>query len=91
MVVSKFHVNFYPWGLSLNKIIPISVKETKIQFKSYIWDESSYIMGVGADLDKVELEDEEVVQQVQKGVSSRFYNMEDILLKWKRGVHHFHI
>ena len=66
-------LNFYPWGLSINIITPISVDRTKIQFKSYVWDESKLDSGAGADLDKVELEDEEVVQQVQKGVASRFY------------------
>jgi len=89
-VFPNLMLNFYPWGLSLNKITPISVKETKVQFKSYVWDESKLDMGAGADLHKVELEDEEVVQQVQKGVSSRFYNHGRFSPKMEKGVHHFH-
>ena len=84
-------LNFYPWGLSLNIVIPISANETKIQFKSYIWNESKLHYGVGADLDKVEIEDEEVVQQVQKGVSSRFYNHGRYSPEMEKGVHHFHL
>ncbi len=83
-------LNFYPWGLSLNIITPISVNKTKIEFKSYVWDESKLQSGAGADLDKVELEDEAVVQQVQKGVSSRFYKNGRFSPSMEKGVHHFH-
>jgi len=83
-------LNFYPWGLSVNIITPISVNETKVQFKSYVWDESKLDKGAGADLDKVELEDEQVVQQVQKGVASRFYKHGRFSPTMEKGVHHFH-
>ena len=83
-------LNFYPWGLSVNIITPISVGKTNIQFKSYVWDESKLDSGAGADLDKVELEDEQVVQQVQKGVASRFYNHGRFSPDMEKGVHHFH-
>ncbi len=83
-------LNFYPWGLSVNIITPISVKKTKIQFKSYVWDESKLNSGAGADLDKVEMEDEQVVQQVQEGVASRFYKNGRFSPSMEQGVHHFH-
>ena len=83
-------LNFYPWGLSVNIITPISVNETKVQFKSYVWDETKLDSGAGADLDKVELEDEEIVQQVQKGVASRFYKHGRFSPSMEQGVHHFH-
>ena len=83
-------LNFYPWGLSINIITPIAVNKTKIQFKSYVWDEDKLNTGAGADLDKVELEDEHVVQQVQKGVASRFYNSGRFSPMMEKGVHHFH-
>ena len=59
-------------GFISNIVTPISVNQTKIEFKSYVWDEGKLHSGAGADLDKVEIEDEQVVQQVQKGVSSSF-------------------
>lgn len=83
-------LNFYPWGLSVNIITPISENETKVQFRSYVWDESKLDSGAGADLDKVELEDEEVVQEVQKGVASRFYQHGRFSPCMEKGVHHFH-
>jgi len=83
-------LNFYPWGLSVNIVTPISVNRTRIQFKSYVWDENKLDSGAGADLDKVELEDEEVVQQVQKGVASRFYKYGRFSPTMEKGVHHFH-
>ena len=83
-------LNFYPWGLSINIITPISADETKVHFRSYVWDESKLDSGAGADLDKVELEDEQIVQQVQKGVSSRFYIEGRFSPSMENGVHHFH-
>ena len=83
-------LNFYPWGLSINIVTPLSVSRTRIQFKSYVWDESKLDSGAGGDLDKVELEDEEVVQQVQKGVASRFYSHGRFSPSMESGVHHFH-
>ena len=83
-------LNFYPWGLSINIITPISVNETKIEFKSYVWDEKKLNIGAGANLDKVEMEDEEVVQNVQKGVVSRYYKYGRFSPTMEQGVHHFH-
>ena len=83
-------LNFYPWGLSINIITPISVNKTKVEFKSYVWKESKLNSGAGADLDKVEIEDEEVVQKVQKGLSSRFYTSGRFSPNMETGVHHFH-
>ena len=82
--------NFYPWGLSLNIIKPISEKLTKVEFRTYIWDESKIDLGAGAILDKVEREDEAIVEKVQKGVSSRFYEHGRFSPKMEKGVHHFH-
>ncbi len=82
--------NFYPWGLSLNIIKPISEKLTKVEFRTYIWDETKIDLGAGSILDKVEREDEAIVERVQKGVSSRFYNHGRFSPKMEKGVHHFH-
>ena len=82
--------NFYPWGLSLNIVKPISVNLTKIEFRSFVWDESKLKTGAGSDLDKVEKEDEEIVELVQKGVNSRFYKKGRFSPSMETGVHHFH-
>ena len=82
--------NFYPWGLSFNLVQPISVDECKVSFIVYVSDETTFNTGAGSGLDTVELEDEEVVQQVQKGIRSRFYSHGRYSVKHEKGTHHFH-
>ena len=83
-------LNFYPWGLSVNIVKPISVNKTKVEFRAYVWKEEKLDLGAGASLEKVELEDEEIVESVQKGVLSRFYKHGRFSPKMEKGVHHFH-
>lgn len=83
--------NFYPWGLSLNIIRPLKHNLTKVIFKSYIWDESKIDLGAGALLDRVEREDEAIVEKVQKGTASKFYSSGRFSPKMEKGVHHFHL
>jgi choline monooxygenase len=83
-------LNFYPWGLSINLVRPLSVDRCRVLFESYVLDPSKRALGAGADLDKVEREDEEVVQMVQKGVRSRLYSSGRYSPTQEKGVHHFH-
>ena len=55
-----------------------------------MWKEEYYKKGAGRDLDKVEMEDEEIVQQVQKGIRSRFYDKGRYSVTREQGTHHFH-
>lgn len=82
--------NFYPWGLSVNIVQPLSLNKTKVRFLTYIHDESKLNQGAGALLDKVEREDEFVVEGVHKGLKSRFYSTGRFSPTREKGVHHFH-
>jgi choline monooxygenase len=82
--------NFYPWGLSLNIIKPQDINRTKVSFLSYVWDPKKMNKGAGNDLEKVEREDEFIVENVQKGVNSSFYKAGRFSPKREKGVHHFH-
>ena len=82
--------NFYPWGLSLNVIEPLTPATTKVRFLSFVYDESKLDQGAGAGLNSVEAEDEEVVQNVQKGIKSRFYKHGRYSVNREQGTHHFH-
>lgn len=82
--------NFYPWGLSVNIIQPVSSDFTVVRFLTYMYDESKYRKGAGGDLDKVELEDEAIVQNVQKGIRSRYYTHGRYSVTREQGTHHFH-
>ncbi|MFN2413250.1 MAG: SRPBCC family protein, partial [Pyrinomonadaceae bacterium] len=44
----------------------------------------------GGDLDRVEHEDEAIVQSVQKGIRSRFYDRGRYSPTREQGTHHFH-
>ena len=82
--------NFYPWGLSVNIVQPIDMSTTKVSFISYVFDASKLEKGAGSSLEKVEQEDEEVVENVQKGVRSSFYKAGRFSPTKEQGVHHFH-
>ncbi|MEO7265114.1 MAG: aromatic ring-hydroxylating dioxygenase subunit alpha [Ferruginibacter sp.] len=82
--------NFYPWGLSINIVQPLAVDKTRVQFLSYVWKEDLLHAGAGADLDKVEKEDEAIVENVQKGIQSRFYTQGRYSVTREKGTHHFH-
>lgn len=83
-------LNFYPWGLSLNLVQPQAIDRTRVAFRTYVWDASKLDSGAGSGLNQVEMEDEEVVQAVQRGVRSRLYHRGRYSPTRERGVHHFH-
>jgi len=82
--------NFYPWGVSVNVVRPLSPAKTTIEFLTYIGDETKLNEGAGADLHGVEMEDEAVVESVQRGISSRFYDRGRYSPTREQGTHHFH-
>ena len=82
--------NFYPWGLSVNIVKPLDMNRTKVAFLSYVLDPTKLNKGAAQDIDKVQREDEFVVEQVQKGVRSSFYKAGRFSPTREQGVHHFH-
>jgi len=83
-------LNFYPWGLSVNIVKPLGVGRTRVSFLAYVHDETKLSQGAGAELDKVEREDETVVELVQLGVQSRLYDRGRYSPTREQGTHHFH-
>ena len=83
-------LNFYPWGLSINVVIPLAVDRTRIVYRTWVCDPSRRGKGAGGALDRVELEDEAIVEQVQRGVRSRLYERGRYSPSRETGVHHFH-
>ncbi len=82
--------NFYPWGLSLNIVHPTGISTCKVDFLTFVFDASRLGQGAGNNLDTVEMEDEYIVERVQEGVRSRFYNKGRYSVKHEKGTHHFH-
>ncbi len=89
-VFPNLMLNFYPWGISINVVRPITYERTSVEFLTFVRDESLVEQGAGADLDTVELEDEAVVESVQKGIRSRFYTHGRYSPTREQGTHHFH-
>ena len=83
-------LNFYPWGLSINVVRPLGPDLTKVNFIPFVWDASKLGKGAGGDLDRVEREDEAIVELVQRGVRSRFYDRGRFSVAREANVHHFH-
>jgi len=83
-------LNFYPWGLSANVVVPESPSRTRIEYRTWLWDASRRGAGAGGDLDTVEHEDEAIVEKVQRGVRARLYHQGRFSVARERAVHHFH-
>jgi choline monooxygenase len=69
---------------------PLGVDRTRVSYLSYVWDASKLDRGAGAALDRVEREDEVIVESVQRGVRARLYERGRYSPKREQGVHHFH-
>ena len=82
--------NIYPWGVSVNVVTPLAVDRTRVSFLPFVWDESARGEGAGSGLDRVEREDEAIVEAVQRGVRSRLYDRGRYSPAREGGVHHFH-
>jgi choline monooxygenase len=82
-------LNFYPWGLSLNIVNPLNHEQTRVRFRTYRFEGLPYSREEN-QLDKTEMEDEQVVESVQKGIQSRYYHRGRFSPSMEKGVHHFH-
>ncbi len=83
-------LNVYSWGVNVNVVAPLSARHTRVSFLAFVRDESKLDDGAGADLHRVELEDEAIVEACQSGMQSRLYRRGRYAPKHERGVHHFH-
>lgn len=83
-------VNVYPWGISLNIVRPLGPARTRVSYRTWVWKPGLVGEGAGAALDRVEREDEAIVEAVQKGCRSRLYKRGRYSAIRETGTHHFH-
>lgn len=88
-VFPNLMLNFYPWGLSLNAVLPLSPDRTLVRFRTYRF-QGTHMDRAANRLDQTELEDEAVVESVQKGIQSRLYQRGRYSPAMEQCVHHFH-
>jgi len=82
-------LNFYPFGLSLNIVNPIAHNRTIIQFRTYQF-KNNPLTPDDYCIDATEMQDEAVVESVQQGIQSRFYDRGRFSPSHEKAVHHFH-
>lgn len=82
-------LNFYPWGLSVNIVKPLAVNRCKVSYLTYMYPNEVQDDASINFIDRVEREDEEIVESVQKGVRSRLYESGRFSPTREQGVHHF--
>jgi len=82
--------NFYPWGLSLNIVIPVSSEETRVLYRGYVKDAALAEKGAGSILDTVEIQDQNIIEEVHKSMHSKVYDRGRYSPTREQGVHHFH-
>ena len=82
--------NFYPWGLSVNIVVPVSPEETRVLYRGYVKDHNLAQEGAGSILDTVEIQDQNIIEQVQKSMRSKIYDRGRYSPTREQGVHHFH-
>lgn len=82
--------NIYTWGISVNIVEPIDKNNTRVVFKTYLFDDERGNDFSKETLHTTELEDEEVVERVHIGLQSRLYQHGRFSPTKEKGVHHFH-
>lgn len=88
-VFPNLMLNVYPWGVSVNSVEPVTLSLTRVRFCTYVFD--GYSGPDFAAIHQTELEDEAIVEQVQKGISSSFYKEGRYAPQHESAVHHFHM
>lgn len=83
-------LNFYPWGLSVNIVEPLSASRTRVRFMSYVWKDALRGKGAGGNLQFVQEEDEAAVTTIQANMRSRFAPRSRYSPSHEIGTHHFH-
>jgi choline monooxygenase len=89
-VFPNLMLNIYTWGISVNIVEPIDLHTTRVVFKTYLFEDERSKDFSQQDLHDTEMEDEEVVERVHKGVQSRLYQKGRFSPTKEKGVHHFH-
>ena len=82
-------LNLYPWGLSVNQVEPTGPGSCLVRYLRFVQPGIARA-GAGGDLDQVELEDQSVVEAVQRRSGSVGRVPGRYSPDFEAGVHHFH-
>ncbi len=79
--------NFYPWGLSINIVQPINKELTKVKY--LVYTNETFTNSDMSLVDRVEREDEYVVESCQRGIKSMAYKTGRFSPSEELGTYHF--
>ncbi len=90
----NFMLNILPGRLQTNLVVPLAADRTRVLFDYYYDDTAgeTALKRIADDLDyshRVQLEDIDICERVQKGLASRAYDRGRFSVEMERGVHHF--
>ncbi|HYK83591.1 MAG TPA: SRPBCC family protein [Gemmatimonadales bacterium] len=93
-VFPNLMLNVVPGRLQSNVVVPVAPDRCKVVFRYYYDDVESPAARerIEADLafsDKVQQEDAEICERVQRGLSSRAYDRGRFSVRFEAGVYHF--
>jgi len=83
-------LNFYKWGISVNIIEPLGKEKTRIRFISLPIEGNTQSSGNSNSVDSIEIKDQRVILDVQKGIKSKFYDRGRYSAEHEKGTHYFH-
>lgn len=88
-------LNIYPWGISVNAVQPLGPAASRVRFSTWTWEPEGAATDAGLaaavqGLHQTEVEDEQVVARVQRGIGARAYRGGRYAPVREDGLRHFH-
>lgn len=81
---------FYPWGLNIKTLHPVSTDKTRVRSLTYIWRPEVLAKQKKLAVENMETEDQVMVQNVQNGIRGELFRQGRYAPVLEKGVHHFH-
>ena len=82
-------LNFYPWGLSVNQVIPLSVNKTRIVYHGYVGNAEMLGKGAGGTLTRLRWRIKKL-SRLRNAMFPQDHMTGEVFAENGRGVHHFH-
>lgn len=82
-------LNVYPWGLSLNLVIPKGPSRTEVLFQTFVPEGQERPEAERLGIHQTEMEDEAVVEAVQRGLRAKLYKRGRFSPQMEQALHHF--
>ena len=93
-IYPNFMINLYQGVMDTNLVIPMGVDRTKVIFDFYFTDVSAEKQRQNAESvavsDRIQMEDLDICEAVQRGLSSRAYRAGRLSVRREAGEHLFH-